>query len=60
VISGLQRSIGIVDELDPVALKVANLRLEIRHLEVGEGVIGGARSAPEDREFCPAAAPKTD
>src|SRR5437588_5391208 len=48
VTGGLQRALGVVDELDFTLLKFADHRLDIGHLEVGERVVGQARCAAED------------
>src|SRR5450756_845841 len=59
VLSRLQRAVRVVDEADALILQLANHRLNVRHLEVGEGVVCGARPATEDRKFGPSATPET-
>src|SRR5438132_14343193 len=44
----LQGPVLVVDECDAAFLESANDGLEVGDLEMGQGVICGARSAPED------------
>ena len=55
----LQRPLRVVDEADAVTLQLTNHRLDVGHLEVGEGVVCGALPATEDRKFGPSATTET-
>ena len=55
VAGGLERAFGVVDEVDAACFEVAHDAFDVGHLEMGERVVGGTRSAAEDRELRSAA-----